>query len=598
MASSLAQQLHAELKEWESAGLRRRLAVPDGIDFTSNDYLALSRDPRLADAAREALVRWGVGAPAARLLRGHLPPHEAAERTAAAWCGDEAALLFPSGWQANQALLTTLAGAGDLICSDARNHASLIDGCRLSRARVAVFAHNDMEHLGQVLRDGRGARRRFVVVESVYSMDGDRAPLHELVELASQHDAWLLVDEAHAAGLFPFFRHERLAARSFTGGKALGVAGGFVAGTRTLVDSLVDRGRSFVFTTAVPPPVAAALAKAMEVVQAEPDRARRALQAAEDLRRALASRGVAAGGQSPIVPVVIGTEPSTLAAADRVRASGFDVRAVRPPTVPPGSSRLRIVCHADHTPEQLTALADAVAGACRDLRETRESARRESRPTTQGAEVLVVAGTDTDVGKTVVSALLARAARQAGRACRYWKPVQTGSDSDTETVRRLAAVEAPDPGVALPLPASVDQAAEDAGVEVRAGDLLRLAREKLRAEPETRWIWECAGGLRVPLNEREDQADFLSALGAPLVLVARSGLGTLNATLLTLEAARSRRLAVRALFLVGEAHAANERTLKRRLPELPIFSLPRFETLDGATLDAWLAHCPLDGLFS
>ncbi|HEX9793099.1 MAG TPA: dethiobiotin synthase [Planctomycetota bacterium] len=593
MAADLLEQLRAEMAAWEAAGLRRELLAPAGADFTSNDYLGLSREPRLIAAARAALEEYGVGAPAARLLRGHLPPHAAAERAAAEWLGTEGALLFPTGWQANQALLATIAGRGDLLACDELNHASLIDGARLSRARIEVFPHGDAAALARVLHAHSGARRRFIVCESVYSMDGDLAPLADFHELARAHDAWLLVDEAHAAGMYgpqgagkvsALAASERVFARVFTGGKALGASGGFVAGGAPLIETLVNRGRAFVYTTAPAPATAAALVQAIAIARAEPGRRIRAHAAAARLRAGLAAAGVPAGGESAIVPIRLGSERRTLAAAAVLQERGFDVRAVRPPTVPAGTSRLRLVCHADHADQDIDALVAGVVDAMERV------GRNSPAVVAARARPLVVAGTDTGVGKTLLAALLARAARRAGKDVRYTKLVQTGADSDTGTVRTLAqldATHAEAPLAAFALAASVDQAAAAEGRGITVEALFAAVRARLDTTPAAAWILECAGGLRVPLNAREDQLDLLARLGAPLVLVARSGLGTLNHTLLSVEAARSRGLRVAAVVLNGPLHADNLATLRARC-DFPVLAMPQLRDLGAAALDSAL----------
>jgi 8-amino-7-oxononanoate synthase len=602
----LRDALAAELAAWDAAGLRRALTAPAGLDFASSDYLGLARDPRVIAAARAALEEFGAGAGAARLLRGNLPPHESAERACAAWTGEAAALLFPSGWQANAALLPTFAGADDVILSDEFNHASLIDGARLARARRVVFRHNDLADLAAHLGRAGAARRRLIVVEDVYSMDGDLAPLGALLDLCEAHDAHLIVDHAHAAGLYDDRlppAHPHVLARVVTGGKALGGAGAFVCGRREVADLLLNKGRAFVFTTAPPPAVAAALESAIRILRAEPERAARAHTNAAHLRERLHAGGLATRGESPIVPVVLGDTGRAMRVAAAVRDAGFDVRAVRPPTVPEGTSRLRLVCHAAHEAGQVAALAEAVLAAARANPEAAGSgaAASRNRPT---ARTLVVAGTDTGVGKTVVSALLVRALHAAGRPVGYFKPVQTGADDDTSTVLALSGLErqyAPRPAIALPLPASVDQAAAAAGVEVRVEDLLATIK-RTTSQPLKRrrtasvWVVECAGGVRVPFNAREDQSDLLRGLAAPIVLVARSGLGTLNHSLLTLEALAARRLRVVALFLVGPPHPENARTLAARYPDLPLFELPQFRAVDPAALDLWLAVNDLSAL--
>jgi len=606
--SPLDREIRRELARWSAAGLERRLTGIEGIDFCSNDYLALTRDERLIEAACAATRSSGAGAGAARLLGGESNEHAAAEIEAARWLGSEATLLLSSGWHANLAVLQTLGAAGDLILSDRSNHASLIDGARLARADVEVFAHNDPADLARRLRHAGRYGRRWIVCESVYSMDGSLAPLADYAALAEAHDAWLIVDEAHAAGLYgargeglaigPALR-VRVAARTVTAGKALGVAGAFLATSSKVRELLLQRGRAFVFTTAAPPGPVAAVRAAIDIVIGEPERRVRAHAAAARLRASLASRGVPAPGESPIVPIQIGDAERAVAVAGHVRAAGFDVRAVRPPTVAPGASGLRIVCHADHTPEQVDVLAQHLAAAL----SAAPTSGTVPMPAPELPAPLVVLGTDTDVGKTVVAALLCRAAARSGRAVRYTKLVQTGDDSDTEAVRTLAdltAEQAPAPLVALPLPASVDQAADAAGVVVTLDGILDRARERLAAHPRGCWIFETAGGLLVPFNAREDQSDLVVALDGDLdarvILVARSGLGTLNHTRLTLEALRRRGIAPRALFLVGPAHAANVRTLRTVAPGPILFEVPLFPDLATTALDAWLDTHDLEAL--
>jgi len=584
-----------ELARWERAGLRRRLSPPAGLDFASNDYLGLSRHPRVVAAAEVALHESGAGSPSARLLRGHTVWHERAERAAAEWLGEDAALLLPSGWHANLAVVTSVAGRGDVIVSDERNHASLIDACRLSGARVEIHAHGDAAHAAELLAGARAARRRIILAEAVESTGGALAPLRALADVARAHDAWLVVDEAHAAGLLgPEGRGlaaaegvtDRVLARVVTGGKALGVAGGFVVAAQEVIDLVLHRGRAFVFTTAVPPPVAAALAEAIAVIREEPALAKRALANAARLRNALASQGVTAGGGCSIVPIVVGDPDETVRTAARVQEQGYDVRALRPPTVPAGTSRLRIVCRAEHTDDDIVALASVVA-------ESLGPPPPAAGPSPNRTRALAVVGTDTDVGKTVVSALLCRAFARAGHDVRYVKPLQTGDLSDTEAVRSLAGLDATaaaDPLVSFPFPASVDQAATAAGTPVVVDDVVVALRARIAEAPGATWIVETAGGLLVPVNGDADQSDLLTRTVRDVVLVARSGLGTLNHTLLTVEALARRRLHLRAVLLVGEPHAANEATLRGRL-SVPLFALPHFTPLDAAALDAWIdAH--------
>jgi 8-amino-7-oxononanoate synthase len=377
---SLAAELAARLAELAGQGLARTLRPAAGLDFSSNDYLGLAGDPGLRAAliARLSALPPGepLGAPASRLLRGHTRLHADLERRLAAWKGTEAALLFPSGYQANVGLLTALVGPRDRALSDAANHASLIDGLRLSGCRRVVFPHVDLAAVARELARPHPEGRTWLVTESLFSMDGDLAPLDRYAELATRHGAELIVDDAHATGLFGRARgsglceelgvERRVAAVVSTLGKAAGLAGAFVAGSRALVDYLVNRCRAFVFTTAPPPLLLHAIDLTLDRMAAEPWRRRRALALAERLRRRLAALGALGGrrpgGDGPIVPLLLGDNRRALASAERLAALGFDVRAIRPPTVPPGTARLRISVHADHSEAEIDALAEALAG--------------------------------------------------------------------------------------------------------------------------------------------------------------------------------------------------------------------------------------------
>ena len=618
MSRELAQLLRDELRSWEAAGLRRELPqddaepLPPRGDFRCNDYLGLSRDERVIAAARDALESYGAGARAARLLGGGLPPAAAAERAAAEWLGEEQALLFPSGYQANLGVIGALAGRGDALFSDESNHASLIDGCRLSRAQVHVFRHRDVEELARQLALARGARRRLVVSETIFSMDGDLAPLSSLHELCERFDAWLVLDEAHAIGLLgpqgagawaATGRRgrdaARLAARVVTGGKALGVGGAFAVGGEALRDLLLQRARSFVFTTAPPPMVAAALAAAIEACRGANEARSRTVA----LARRLASALALPPPDAAFVPLVVGDARRTLELGEALRDGGFAVGAVRPPTVPDGGSRLRLVAHAFNDEGGVDELARRIGEASRHPGATPPGAAAAATPAPRDlAPTWFVVGTDTSVGKTVVSALLLRAAKRLGRTA-YWKPVQTGDESDSAAVRALAG--ARDDEVLsnehhFALPASPHEAAAHAGATIDpAGLAARLIVERRRfgvasgGEPEVgQLIVELAGGLLVPYRAGASpflQADWLATAGARVVVVARSGLGTLNHTLLTLEALRARHLEPASLFLVGERHESNAATLRELGGVARLFEVPRFEPLAPAKLDEWLA---------
>ncbi|HSM14978.1 MAG TPA: 8-amino-7-oxononanoate synthase [Thermoanaerobaculia bacterium] len=373
----LLERIERELDELTAAGLRRHLALPDGVDFSSNDYLGLARDEgfrgEVVERVRAAAERGEpLGAPASRLLRGHLEIHERVEQRLAAFKGAEAALVLPSGWQANATLIGGLVRAGDRVLSDRLNHASLIDALRASGCRRVVVPHLDLAALARELDRAAPAGETFVVVESLYSMDGDLAPLSEIARECERAGAHLLVDEAHATGLYGEARgsgrieacrvESEVLASVTTFGKALALSGAAIAGPRRLIELLVQRARPLVFSTAVPPLLLLALEVALDRVEREPERRRRLHANARRLRARLAGAGLGVAPEgSPIVPVIVGGNERAVAVAERIRARGLDVRAVRPPTVPEGTARLRVSVHASHRDDELDALADALA---------------------------------------------------------------------------------------------------------------------------------------------------------------------------------------------------------------------------------------------
>lgn len=373
-----------ELARLDRLHLRRRLTTRstpqldeielDGsrlVNFGSNDYLGLAADSRLTAAVAAALEVEGWGAGASPLVTGRSGLHARLEEQLATFEGTEAALLFPSGFAANSGAIAALAARGDLILSDAKNHASIIDGCRLSGAQVAVYRHGDVVHAAELLAaQASKARRVLIVTDSLFSMDGDLAPLPALAELAARHGAMLLVDEAHATGVFGaqgrgVAEHlgveEGVHVRVGTLSKALGSHGGFVAGPRTLIDWLANRARSYVFSTAAPSALAIAGHLALNIVQREPERRRQLLERAADLRGRLAAAGLNVGrSESQIIPVILGDPERTMNVAARLREQGLFVPGIRPPTVPEGESLLRISLTWRHTPEQIERLCAAI----------------------------------------------------------------------------------------------------------------------------------------------------------------------------------------------------------------------------------------------
>lgn len=380
--STMNAALDEELRALQAAGLKRSLRQVQQrragtvllgnervSDFASNDYLGLASDPRVARAAMAVLQAEGVGAGAARLISGNFPIHEALEHTLARLKGCDFTLLFPSGYMVNTGAIPALAQHGDVIYSDELNHASLIDGCRLARAAVRVFPHNDLDALDAMLREERHRyRRALIVVEGVYSMDGDFCPLDRLVTIARTHNAWTYVDDAHGTGVLGetgsgtiehFGMKGQVDIVVGTLGKALGTSGAYVGGSKELVEYLVSKARSFIFTTGSPPALAAATLEALRIADVERWRRDAVRDRARRLRAKLADGGLAITGPEDghIVPVVVGDAVRTMAATAELRRRGFLVGGVRPPTVPPGTSRLRISVSAVHPVELVDALA-------------------------------------------------------------------------------------------------------------------------------------------------------------------------------------------------------------------------------------------------
>ncbi len=373
-----------ELASLEAQHLRRRLTVRAGsqqpaielsktqdlINFGSNDYLGLAADSRLIEAAKQATEREGWGAGASPLITGRSISHAELEQKLAEFEETEAALVFTSGFAANAGTVAALVDRNDAIFADAKNHASLIDGCRLSRAEVQIYRHGDVDHLAELLTAAAKFRRRLIVTDTLFSMDGDLAPLVEIAELAQSHAAMVMVDEAHATGVFGL--HGRGVAEHFgvedaihirmgTLSKALGSAGGFVVGRQSLIDWLANRARSYVFSTAFPPGVAAAAKTALGIVQTEPNRRQELLQRADQLRQTIAECGWDVGkSQSQILPLYIGDPKRTMQLTDRLRSRGLLIPGIRPPSVPAGESLLRISLSWSHTAEMLDELIDAL----------------------------------------------------------------------------------------------------------------------------------------------------------------------------------------------------------------------------------------------
>jgi len=366
----------AELQEIKRQGLYRQLRHVEGeqgptisldgqevLNLSSNNYLGLANHPAIRAAAKEAIDRYACGSGASRLISGNMTLHLELEESIAKLKGAEAALVFNSGFQANVGLLSTLVGEGDVIFSDALNHASIIDGCRLSRAEALIYPHCDLDRLESDLRKTQKNSKKLIVTETVFSMDGDIAPVREIADLAARHGAVVMVDEAHATGVFGpngggIVEEMGLAGQVLiqmgTLGKALGGFGAYVAGSRNLRDLLINRCRSFIFTTSLPPVVIAMAIAAIDIIKKEPQRRRALRDNSKTLREGLERMGFSLGRSgSQILPLMVGDSAKCMILAERLLQNGVFAQGIRPPSVPPGTSRLRIVPMATHTREQM-----------------------------------------------------------------------------------------------------------------------------------------------------------------------------------------------------------------------------------------------------
>lgn len=375
-----------ELEQLEHQRLRRHLKTYTGeqgsrivrgdqelVNFGANDYLHLASDRRLGRAVIAAIEQVGWGSGASPLVCGHAALHAELEQRLAQFEGCEAALLFSSGFAANVGAITALVGRGDAIFGDQKNHASIIDGCRLSRADVHIYQHGDVEQLAALLKNTPPSQRKLIVTDTLFSMDGDLAPLPEIAALAEKHGAMLMVDEAHATGVFGargrgvaehFGVEEAVQIRVGTFSKALGSAGGFVAGSRPLIEWLANRARSYVFSTAHPAAASAAALAALDIVEHEPQRRQELLARAENLRRRLRERGWNVGhSASQIIPIFVGEPEATMTLAARLQSAGLFVPGIRPPSVPPGESLLRVSLSYGHSEGDLQHLLAALGPA-------------------------------------------------------------------------------------------------------------------------------------------------------------------------------------------------------------------------------------------
>lgn len=634
MLTSLADQLAADLDVLRSCNRFRSCQTLDGpsgvtiqlegralISFCSNDYLGLASHQWVRAAATQAIQNHGFGAGASRLVSGTHSTHAALENAIAAFLGMPSALLFPTGYQANLGLLSALAGPDDLIVVDRAVHASILDGCRLSRAKLAIYPHLDASTAERHLsRLGPGKRRRFLVTESLFSMDGDVAPLSTLASIAQSHDAALVVDEAHAIGILGANGRGLCAQHKVqpdilvgTFGKALGSCGAFVAGSSALRDYLVNHSRTFIFTTALPIPVVAASLASLHLSSTpEGDHLRDQLhRRTKQLRSALNLPTTQTS--SPILPIIIGPDHLALAASNQLRSMGFFIQAIRPPTVPEGSSRLRVTLSAQHTEHQVLQLAEALreiegmAPFNSTLRRSpttpyenlpfRQSAQRTRRPSIPG---IILLGTDTGVGKTSVAVALLHSLAVRGLKPVPFKPVETGAiPMPSDAIRLTAACLRNDIplGVVCPITYADPVAPAVASANHPLNLSVILEHAYTAATYGSPMVVESAGGVLTPYATNLTSLDLAVALGFPVLLVARNGLGTINHTALALSELRRRGAQLLGTILVTTTNVrtpdqdTNLSMIHYVTGEAPMGILPFCESKTPESLSAALATC-------
>ncbi len=450
-------EIEARLDELRSLGLRRRMRLVSGpqgphvlldgkpvLLLCSNNYLGLADHPQVRKAAADAAMRWGVGAGASRLVSGTMTIHRRLEEALAEFKGRESALLFGSGYLANAGVIAALARPGDIVFSDELNHASIVDGCRLSRAEIFIYDHCDAEHLawGIAKADGRGA---LIVTDSVFSMDGDIAPLGEIVELARRYGLRTLVDEAHATGAIGPGGRGALAAAGLedqvdvivgTLGKALGSYGAFVACDARMARYLINAARTFIFSTALPPPVVAAALAALELLVSRPQMVRRLTANADTLRTALQQEGLDVGtSRTHIMPLLVGDAEQAMRVCEDGLTRGVFAQAIRPPTVPAGTSRLRLAVMATHREDELREAARSLGASARAAGVAPRPPARLTEPAAEdAADAGAAAGTDDD-GPDDVD-------RPAGSPAAY---ARVASDAERSGPRGVFDFEAPGP---------------------------------------------------------------------------------------------------------------------------------------------------------
>ncbi|EIW19444.1 MULTISPECIES: 8-amino-7-oxononanoate synthase [Pelosinus] len=372
-------ELHRELYTYSFRdAVHAQMDGKEYLILASNNYLGLTHDPAIKQAAMAAINEYGTGSGGARLTIGSHPHYALLEQELAEFKGAEAAVAFNTGYMANVGVISSLVGTGDTIYSDELNHASIVDGCRLSRARVTIFQHSDVNHLSSLLAQSSSNGQKLIVVDGVFSMDGDIAPVDDIVDIAEKYNALVMVDDAHATGVIGpgghgtaahFGLKERIHIQMGTFSKALGSEGGFVAGRKTIIEFLINKARSFIYSTALSPATIAAARAAIQQLTSRPELVQKLSRNACFMRRSLRDAGLPVGeGLTPIIPVIVGSAGATIALVQELRREGVIVSAIRPPTVPAGTSRLRITVSAAHEEAELAVAAEKIAAAAKRLR--------------------------------------------------------------------------------------------------------------------------------------------------------------------------------------------------------------------------------------
>ncbi len=613
-------EIEERLQELRDDGLYRRMRLISGpqgprvlldgkpvLLLCSNNYLGLADHPRVREAAAAAAMRWGVGAGASRLVSGNMTVHRRLEERLAEFKGAPRCVLFGSGYLANAGIVSALAREGDVVFSDELNHASLVDGCRLAKARTFVYRHRDVEHLEWGLAEAQG-RGSLIVTDGVFSMDGDVAPLTDIVELARRYDTRVMVDEAHATGTFGPEGRGTVAEAGLedevdlvvgTLGKALGAYGAYACCDQAMARYLVNSVRTLIYSTALPPPVAAAAMAALELLEQQPRLVERVQRNAEVMRQALAGEGLRTGelahADTPARHRRPGGRRDRLAPGARARR----LRAGDPSAHGPGRHRqdphlghgLPFALRAPHG----RAHARRGRGAADPRVELRRRVRRRAaaaqrarlRPSGLSLNGLFVTGTGTGVGKSVVAAATCAALARDGRRVAAYKPVVTGLDEasgdwppDHELLADAAnAGQAPEDVAPYRFgpPVSPHHAAELAGSPVDTATLVRAARAAAAGADVL--VAEGVGGLLVPLTPGYLVRDLAVDLGLPVVVAAESGLGTINHSLLTVEAARVAGLAVAGVVMTPwperpSAMARSNRDTVERVAGVSVRGLP------------------------